>query len=68
MVKTTAELVSDSARVHELALEVMVRNTPGVDREVLSQAAEHMALKRTAVVSKIENPVTWDHTKLGGSY
>jgi len=68
MVKTTAELVTDPAKVHELALEVMVRNTPGVDRETLSQAAEHMALKRTAVLSKLEDVVTWDHTKLDGAY
>ncbi|MCH7788053.1 MAG: pyridoxamine 5'-phosphate oxidase family protein [Acidobacteria bacterium] len=68
MVKTTAELVTDTSEVHSLALEVMVRNTPGVDRETLSQAAEHMAVKRTAVVSKLASAVTWDHTKLGGGY
>ena len=68
MVKSTAELVTDSAKVHDLALEVMVRNTPGVDRETLSQAAEHMAVKRTAVVTELQDVVTWDHTKLGGSY
>jgi hypothetical protein len=68
MVKSTAELVTDSAKVHDLALEVMVRNTPGVDRETLSQAAEHMAVKRTAVVAELQDVVTWDHTKLGGSY
>ena len=49
MLKGTAELVTGDA-VHAMALEVMVRNTPGIDRETLSQAAEHMARKRTAVI------------------
>lgn len=63
-----AELHTDPEVVHRYALEVMVRNNPDVDREMLSQAAEHMALKRTAVVIKAEKTISWDHTKLGGSY
>ena len=63
-----AELHTDPEVVHRYALEVMVRNNPGVDREMLSSAAEHMALKRTAVVIKAEKTISWDHTKLGGSY
>ena len=63
-----AELHTDPEVVHRYALEVMVRNNPDVDREMLSKAAEHMALKRTAVVIKAEKTISWDHTKLGGSY
>ena len=64
----SAELHTDPEVVHRYALEVMVRNNPDVDREMLSKAAEHMALKRTAVVIKAEKTISWDHTKLGGSY
>ncbi|MCY4194222.1 MAG: pyridoxamine 5'-phosphate oxidase family protein [bacterium] len=63
-----AELHTDPEVVHRYALAVMARNNPDVDREMLSEAAESMAQKRTAVVVKAEKTVSWDHTKLGGSY
>ena len=63
-----AELHTDPEVVHRYALEVMDRNNPDVDREMLSKAAESMALKRTAVVIKADKVISWDHTKLGGSY
>ena len=63
-----AELHSDPAAVHRYALEVMSRNNPGIDRGMLSSAAENMALKRTAVVVKANKVISWDHTKLGGTY
>ena len=63
-----AELHTDPKVVHRYALAVMARNNPDVDREMLSEAAESMAQKRTAVVIKAEKTVSWDHTKLGGSY
>ncbi len=68
MVKAECELVTEPDEVHGLALEVMARNTPGVDREMLSAAAEHMALKRTAVVVPMSKIISWDHNKLGGAY
>lgn len=63
-----AELHTDPEVVHGYALEVMDRNNPDIDREMLSKAAESMALKRTAVVVKADKIISWDHTKLGGSY
>ena len=63
-----AELHTDPAVVHRLALEVMDRNNPDINREMLSKAAESMALKRTAVVVKADKIISWDHTKLGGTY
>ncbi len=63
-----AELHTDPAVVHRLALEVMDRNNPDINREMLSKAAESMALKRTAVVVKAAKVISWDHTKLGGTY
>lgn len=68
MIQGHADLVKEPEKVHKLALEVMKRNQPTVDPELLSQAAEHMAKKRTAVVVKADKVVTWDHNKLGGSY
>ncbi|NNE72695.1 MAG: pyridoxamine 5'-phosphate oxidase family protein [Acidimicrobiales bacterium] len=63
MIKGTAELVTGE-RVHELALAVMVRNQPDIPEEMLSQAAEHMSKKRTAVVVHPVKIISWDHTKL----
>lgn len=68
MIQGRAELVSDPSGVHALALEVMKRNQPGIDPEMLSAAAERMASKRTAVRVKAEKVVSWDHRKLGGTY
>ncbi len=63
-----AELHTDPEAVHRYALAVMARNNPAVDPEMLSKAAESMAQKRTAVVVKAEKTLSWDHTKLGGTY
>lgn len=63
-----AELHSDPETVHRLARGVMIRNNEGIPAEVLDQAAERMASKRTAVVVKAEHIASWDHTKLGGTY
>lgn len=63
-----AELHSDPEDVHKLAFEVMKRNQTGVPPDALEQVARQLANKRTAVVVKAEKVVSWDHTKLGGSY
>ena len=68
MIKGTARLLTDPAEVHPLALEVMKRNQPDIPEEMLAQAAEHMAAKRTAVIVEPQKTVSWDHGKLGGSY
>ncbi len=64
----TAELYSDAETVHHYARGVMARNNPGIPEEMLDAAAESMSTKRTAVVVKAHRIVTWDHTKLGGTY
>lgn len=64
MIKGTATLVDDPAAVHPLALEVLSRNQPEIPRELLEQAAEHMASKRTAVIVEPAKTISWDHTKL----
>jgi PPOX class probable F420-dependent enzyme len=64
----TAELVTAHDAVHRLAHAVMVRNNPTIAPELLDEAARHMAAKRTAVIVHPERVVSWDHTKLGGTY
>ncbi|MGI9602153.1 MAG: pyridoxamine 5'-phosphate oxidase family protein [Acidimicrobiales bacterium] len=68
MIRGHAELITDKAAVHPLALAVMTRNQPDIPAEMLSEAAEHMAAKRTAVVVKADKIVSWDHHKLSGGY
>lgn len=67
-IRGRAELVSDPAIVHRYALAVMRRNQPEIPEESLDKVAKAMAAKRTAVVIKPERIVSWDHSKLGGSY
>ena len=64
----TAELHSEPEVVHPYALAVMRRNQPNIPEEALDKAARVMSAKRTAVVVKPERIVSWDHSKLGGSY
>jgi len=64
MIKGTARLYTSPQDVHPLALAVLKRNQPDIPEELLSQAAEHMAAKRTAVVVDPDSIVSWDHTKL----
>lgn len=64
MIKGEATLVTDPAEVHPLALAVLTRNQPDIPVELLEQAAEHMAAKRTAVVVEATKTISWDHTKL----
>lgn len=63
-----AELHDDPEVVHGYAASVLIRNNPDVPAEQLSEAAKGLASKRTAVVVKVDNVVTWDHRKLAGTY
>ena len=66
-INAKAELVTDPDRMHALALEVMVRNQPGLTRDQLDGVAKRMAAKRTGVIVRPEKVVTWDHRKLAGA-
>lgn len=68
MIKGHATLVCDMAEVHPLALAVMKRNQPDIPEDLLDQAAQQMAAKRTAVIVEPTRVVSWDHTKLGSAY
>ncbi len=63
----TAELYSEPEDVQKYAAAVISRNH-GIDLKDATNAAANLANKRTAVVIKAEKTISWDHTKLGGSY
>ena len=63
----TAELYSQPEEVQKYAAAVIARNH-GIDLADASNAAAALANKRTAVVVKAEKIISWDHTKLGGTY
>ncbi len=63
----TAELYSKPEDVQKYAGAVIARNH-GISTGDAHNAAAALASKRTAVVVKPEKIVSWDHTKLGGTY
>jgi len=63
-----AELHDRPETVHRYAKAVMRRNQPEIPEDQVDEAARVMSQKRTAVVVKAEKTVSWDHSKLGGTY
>ena len=51
-----------------IARDVVRRYISDVKDEDVDAVAEAMARNRSAVVLDVERTVTWDHTKLGGTY
>ena len=68
MIKGKAVLESKPENVEKYAKAVMIRNQPEIGEEILSEAAKQMSLKRTAVIVEPHEIISWDHTKLGGTY
>ena len=68
MIKGKAVLESNPENVEKYAKAVMIRNQPEIGEEILSEAAKQMSLKRTAVIIEPREIISWDHTKLGGTY
>ena len=68
MIKGKAALESKPENVEKYAKAVMIRNQPEIGEEILSEAAKQMSLKRTAVIVEPHETISWDHTKLGGTY
>ncbi len=64
MIKGTARLTSDPGELGPIALAVMRRSQPGIPEELMAQAVEHMAAKRTAVIVEAKTIISWDHTLL----
>ena len=63
-----ARLVQEPEKVHPYALAVMRRNQPEIPEDKLHAAASALAKKRTAVIIEPNRVVSWDHSKLGGTY
>lgn len=64
----TAEVTEDAAVLMPIAENIVERYmglTEVADRKA---AAEMMARNRSAVVLNVDRIVSWDHTKLGGTY
>ena len=64
------ELVRDVERVHDLHMQVLLRNTPEVPKDVLEEATRSMVHKKTAILLRPAEcrVASWDHSKLGGIY
>ena len=58
----------DPAVLMPIARDVVRRYISDVKDEDVDAVAEAMARNRSAVVLDVERTVTWDHTKLGGTY
>ncbi|MDG2428661.1 MAG: pyridoxamine 5'-phosphate oxidase family protein [Acidimicrobiales bacterium] len=56
------------AQVRRVALAVMSRNEPGIPEEHFEAVVDLWAAKRTVVMVEPEQIITWDHTKLNGTY
>jgi len=68
-IKGTAKLVSDFEGVHAMQLAVLRRNTPEISEEALEKISAGMASKKTGILIALPKKViSWDHSKLGGSY
>lgn len=67
-INAMAELYAKPEDVEPLAAKVLIRNHADFTEETAADAAKMLASKRTAVVIKLEKVISWDHTKLGGTY
>lgn len=64
-----AELVTDDARKRRIASSVVARYWDlGGSSEAVEMAVENLVQKRVGVVIHPEKTVSWDHSKLGGTY
>ena len=63
-----ADLVEDYETVHDMHVDVVVRNTPGVTREQAAEFTAEMSKKKTVIRVWPQKVMSWDHRKLGGVY
>lgn len=64
----TAEVTEDPDVLMPIARNVVERYIEGVAPADVEGVAAAMAHNRSAVVLNVERTVSWDHTKLGGTY
>ena len=63
-INAIAEVHSEPKKVQQIAKQVVIRNNPEVPASSLDKAAAQLALKRSAVVVRLEKVMSWDHNKL----
>ena len=65
----TAQIITDTDQIVDIATKVAVRyNGPAAASEQGVAFIRKQAEKRVGVVVDVKNVVSWDHTKLGGTY
>ncbi len=65
-----AELEQDTEKVADILAAITEKNggAPGIEPEQLRAGLIERASKRTGIRVRPEKVVSWDHSKLGGSY
>ena len=64
----TAEVTEDQDVLIPIARNVVERYMEGVTEADKDGVAQMMARNRAAIVINVDRVVSWDHTKLGGTY
>ena len=64
----TATVSEDPEVLMPIARDVVRRYMADVQDDQVDAVAEMMARNRAAIVLEVEKVVSWDHTKLGGTY
>jgi PPOX class probable F420-dependent enzyme len=64
----TAEVTEDQDVLMPIARNVVERYIEGTKPEDIDAVAAMMARNRSAIVLNVDRIVSWDHTKLGGTY
>ena len=64
----TAEVTEDLDVLMPIARDVVERYIADTKPEDIDAVAAMMARNRSAIIVNVERTVSWDHTKLGGTY
>jgi hypothetical protein len=68
MLRTHAHIEYDTERVLDLGEELFVKYQGGTTGGDMRDALRSQAAKRVAIRFEVAETVSWDHSKLGGSY
>jgi hypothetical protein len=68
MFECDVEVEHDPGKVADYGMELFARYAPGADRDELRAMIEKQAQKRIGLRFVPTRTVSWDHSKLGGTY
>ena len=68
MLRTRAHIEHDTERVLDFGEELFVKYQGGTGGEEMREALRAQAVKRVAIRFDVIETVSWDHSKLGGTY